>query len=266
MARDFIQMSLLDLMQPEEFAAAETIAPQPTAALPFPCSSCRSSHPGCDKCCNTCKDICNAQQYCLVEETAEEAKQTEQAENDRRASICATWETCEYKNICFTPQNEDDGICFVDEPHRIPADLRPVFSRDEQKVLAAGFSLVRYTRDEKKIEISNDGINDGWATLEPFPTYAAAERKLNEYKTAGYINTGLEGKIIMTGWNQPGGLLKAGFEFFRCYGLKSYDQLGGYCIKQGSRNWSNLAKFGTREELKTAWDKLMNEDMKALEG
>jgi hypothetical protein len=68
----------------------------------------------------------------------------------------------------------------------------------------------------------------------------------------------------MSGWNQPGGLLKSGFEFYRCYGFHDYDS--SFCIKQGSKNWSNWGKYSSREELKKAWDKLMNEDPKALEG
>lgn len=212
MAKDFVQMSLLDLMMPEV-----------VEALP-----------------------------------------QEETENERRDTICRMWRDCEHNGICFTPQNEEDGICFIDEPHRIPAELRPTFSRDEQKVLAAGFALVRYSREERKIELSEADPNNGWTALEPFATYAAAERKLKELKGKGNIETGLDGKIIMSGWNQHGGLIKHGFEFYRVYGLRHYDS--GFCIKQGSKNWSNWGKFGNRGELKVAWDKLMNEDMKALEG
>ena len=32
-----------------------------------PCSLCRSAHPGCDKCCNTCDDHCNAWQDCRID-------------------------------------------------------------------------------------------------------------------------------------------------------------------------------------------------------
>lgn len=182
-------------------------------------------------------------------------------ETSRRTDICFAWEACMHRDICFTPENEEAGICFIDEPDQLP---RGIFSRCELKVLAAGFSLVRYTREEKKIELSEADPINGWAALEPFPTFAAAERKLKELKDKGDIETGIDGKIIMTVWNRPGGLIKAGFEFYRVYGFHAYDT--GHCIKVGSKNWSNLAKYKDRPELRIAWDKLMNEDPKALEG
>lgn len=243
--------------------AADAESNEPTADLPALCITCRSSRPQCNKCCNTCDDICSQQQYCLIEETEEDKRQEEWEENERREAICKTWKECEHKEICFTPQNEEDGICFFDEPHRIPVEHRPIFSRDQLKVLASGFNLVRYTRDEKKIEMSEADPCNGWLLLEPFPTFAAAERKLKELKERGDIETGIDGKIIMSGWNQPGGLLKAGFEFYRCCGLHSYDT--SFCIKVGSKNWSNLAKYPDAAALRTAWSELMN-NSKALEG
>jgi hypothetical protein len=138
-----------------------------------------------------------------------------------------------------------------------------MFSRDQLKLLAAGFQLVRYTRDEKKIEQSEADPVNGWCTHEPFSTYAAAERKLKKCKNSGDIETDLAGKIVMSGWNRPGGLIKQGFEFYRCYGLHSYDT--SFCIKVGSKNWSNLAKYPDAAALRIAWDELMK-DPKALEG
>lgn len=143
-------------------------------------------------------------------------------------------------------------------------EVSDYFRRDEAKLLDAGFRLVRYRRYDKTIELSEADPCNGWLLLDPFPTYAAAERKLKEFKDKGNIETGTDGKIIMSGWNQPGGLLKAGFEFYRCYGFHDYDS--SFCIKQGSKNWSNWGKYSSREELKKAWDTLMNEDPKALEG
>lgn len=140
------------------------------------------------------------------------------------------------------------------------------FSRDERKLMDFGYSLVRYTREEKRIEITDAAqIHLGWITLDPFTTYAAAERKLKELKGFGLIEVNARGLVIMTGWNLPGGLLKSGFEFYRAYGLKDYDQHGGFCIKVGSKNWSNLAKYPDRESLQATWDELMK-DSKALEG
>jgi hypothetical protein len=183
-------------------------------------------------------------------------------ENDRRTKICPDWQACMHQDICFTPENEQNGICFIDEPDKVPRS--GPFSRCELKVLAEGFSLVRYTRDEKKIEVTKFIPEYGWDVLEPFPTFAAAERKLKELKEQGCIETGLDGKIIMSGWNQPGGLRKAGFEFYRVYGFHAYDT--SHCIKVGSKNWSNLTKYKDRAELRAGWSKLMTEDPKALEG
>lgn len=138
------------------------------------------------------------------------------------------------------------------------------FSRDEIKVLSEGFNLVRYCRFDKTIEMSEADPCNGWLLLDPFPTYAAAERKLKEKKDRGDIETGTDGKIIMTGWNQPNGLSKAGFEFYRRYDINQYTPTGS--IKQGSKNWSNWGKYDNQEELQAAWDTLMETDMKALRG
>ena len=37
------------------------------------------------------------------------------------------------------------------------------------------------------------------------------------------------------------------------------------CIKAGSKNWSNLAKYPNKEALQLGWDNLMDNDSKALE-
>jgi len=95
----------------------------PAAAELSPeCVQCRSSHPECDQCCMACADICNNQQYCLVEEAAEEKRQAEEVENDRRTGICKTWEECEHKDICFLPENEIAGVCYKDEPDKLPVE------------------------------------------------------------------------------------------------------------------------------------------------
>jgi len=144
-----------------------------------------------------------------------------------------------------------------------PAKIEPVFSRDELKIMAAGSQLVRYTRDEKKIECSGLDPAHGWTSGGSFPTYAAAERMLKYYKGINFVETDLNGKIVMSGWNQSSGLSKQGFEFYRAYGFHSFDT--SFCIKVGSKNWSNLAKYPDQTALKLAWDQLM-QDPKALEG
>lgn len=191
-----------------------------------------------------------------------------------RDSICKEWRECTHGATCMNDEINVDCVYYKDEPYKLPESAKPQidfktlintgYSRDEAKVLAAGYMLVRYTREEKLIEVSAAIATDGWKEFEPFLTYAAAERKLKEMIDSGRINTGHDGKIIMTGWNRPGGLINDGFEFYRCYGMNAYDQ--GCCIKQGSKNWSNWGKYADQAELITAWDGLMNDDLKALEG
>lgn len=197
-------------------------------------------------------------EFAAVDAILEEFNQEKQAK--KNDSICKEWRSCIWSPACMTPENDETGICYRDEPQLLSLTA---FSRDEIKVVAAGFPLVKYFREDKKLQISEADPANGWTVLEPFSTYAAAERKLKELKASGHIETGLDGKIIMSGWNQPGGLLEAGFEFYRCYGFNTYDQ--GCCIKQGSKNWSHWAKYPGPEDLKVAWNKLM-QDPKALEG
>lgn len=139
------------------------------------------------------------------------------------------------------------------------------YTRDQIKVMDEGFFLIKYIREEKKILCTGMDPLNGWYLHGIYETYAKAERILKDlYAGPMNVRIGEGNEIIMTGWNQPGGLLKAGFEFYRVYGLRDYD--AGFCIKQGSKNWSNWKKFSNREELQTAWDNLMNNDLKALEG
>lgn len=196
----------------------------------------------------------------------------DQAQAAARDKICPEWRTCKHGEICMDDTINLECVCYLDEPDKLPGgpaplpeDISDVFSRDQRKVLAAGFALVRYTRDAKLIQVSEADLCNGWCSLDTFKTYAEAERKLKELKSRGHIETDLRDKIVMSGWNQPGGLLKAGFEFYRCYGLGS-PQEGNYCIKVGSRNWSNLAKYDAAHDLCLAWDALMTNDPKALEG
>lgn len=128
------------------------------------------------------------------------------------------------------------------------------------KVIDAGFPLVKYYREQKIIRVSEAELSNGWAVLPEFTTYAQAERELKRLKTAGHIESNIDGTIVMTGWNQPGSLITSGFEFYRCYGLRDFDTT--CCIKQGSRNWK---KFDNKDDLLQAWYALM-QDPKALEG
>lgn len=140
------------------------------------------------------------------------------------------------------------------------------FSRDELKVLAAGFQLAEYSREEKMVWHSVFDLDNDyklWTVAGTYPTYAAAERKLKELKASGCIETGLDGKISMSDWFKNG-LRDAGFEFYRVYGLRNHDQ-EGFSIRAGSKNWSICQRATSKEELQTAWDQLMLTE-KALEG
>lgn len=85
------------------------------------CQRCHEAHPGCGECCELCESQCNSSQICLLMKEAEEKKQAElDAESDRRTAICKNWAECQHKDICFTPANEKAGICFIDEPGKLP--------------------------------------------------------------------------------------------------------------------------------------------------
>lgn len=137
------------------------------------------------------------------------------------------------------------------------------FTNDEKKLHTAGYILVKYNRELKTIQQTYIPPKKGWAPSVTFGTYAAAERTLKEALQAEkVVEVTLEGKVNMTTCSRK--LFTAGFEFYRVYGFHAYDT--SHCIKVGSKNWSNLAKYKDQVELRIAWDKLMNEDPKALEG
>jgi hypothetical protein len=41
----------------------------------------------------------------------------------RRDGICKEWRLCDYKDTCFTPENEEVGICFVDSQAALPKNI-----------------------------------------------------------------------------------------------------------------------------------------------
>lgn len=138
------------------------------------------------------------------------------------------------------------------------------YSRDQAKVLRAGFQLVKYTRESKQIEFTGTDPLDGWSLLDGFPTYAAVERKLKEMlDQSEYVATGDDGTIGGS-TNMSGKLRKAGFDFYRVYGLREYEN--DFRIKQASKNWATFKKCDSAEQLQAAWDDLMETDMKALKG
>lgn len=177
-------------------------------------------------------------------------------------STCKEWRWCQWGEACMSPANDQEAFAYCENPRKAPLSA---LSRDELKVVAAGFPLVKYFREEKTIRVSEADPANGWIELPAFATYAQAERKLKALKEEGHIESSVDGTIVMTGWNIPGRIKDAGFEFYRRYGHRAYDAGMGCCIKTGSRNWSNLAKYDTTEQLQQAWEHLMQQP-KALEG
>jgi hypothetical protein len=206
-----------------------------------------------------------------VQEGAEDTEAAK-AEMARRDSICKTWNECEHQDICFTPQNEEDSICFKDEPHRLPVVTAPAsttdeipsftfqglmgweYSANEAKILAVGFRLIKSDRDSKTIYVTAADPRAGWLTVGPYDTFVAAERDLEEY---------IKNRFIQVAGNKKGGvcdnkcthkLRDHGFEFYRREELR---------IKIGP-SWKNWKKFDTPNECRHAWEELLT-NPKALE-
>ncbi len=137
------------------------------------------------------------------------------------------------------------------------------YSPDETKILASGFSLVRYDREAKTVQCNFvDNPDKGWAPAVPFNTYAAAEKTLKEMlQLATVVEVSLDGKANMTTSSKK--LFAAGFEFYRSEGIVPGH---GYPrIKQYSKNWGTWQKYETPEQCQAAWDELM-QDQIALQG
>lgn len=59
-------------------------------------------------------------------------------EGARRDEICKQWRFCDHKAMCFTPENEEAGICFVDSPEKLPKDIdtaKETFARQVNKLV-----------------------------------------------------------------------------------------------------------------------------------
>lgn len=150
---------------------------------------------------------------------------------------------------------------------RIEALGRKGFSLDEAKILAAGFNLVRYVREEKRIDSAlPDGPEpDTWLKGLPDKTFAAAEKRLAAileapreiFVSEGCVSTAYKGN---KSW---GKLTLAGFDFYRKEGVTPGH--GTPRIKCYSRNWGTWEKFETPAQVEAAWEELMKNE-KALEG
>ena len=217
----------------------------------------------CQKCCDTCESQCNLSQICLVKE----AEAEELAEFARRDTICDEWRFCEHKDICFLPENESEGICFKSDSNSRLPDQTPLgtltfqelmgwgYKRNEAKIIAAGFQLVKFDREEKQLSVTAVDPRGGWLQLPARETWAAAERDLETMITDGMINVVGNNKAGVSGNKCISALRNKGFEFYRKEDSR---------IKYGS-GWRTWKKFNTPEECTTAWDTLMTTHPYVLE-
>jgi hypothetical protein len=213
-----------------------------------------------------------------LQEGAEDTEAAK-AEMARRDSICKTWNECEHQDICFTEQNEEDGICFKDEPHRLPVVEEPAkaltfqelmqwgYSRNEAKIIAAGFQLVKYSRDERVVSITAVDPRGGWLSSPPASTFAAAERDLaTVLERPGLIEVAGNKKGGVVGHKCMHALRAVGFEFYRAERVMGPNNSGEVIskIKFGS-SWRTWKKFDTPNEYEHAWNTLMTTHPFALE-
>jgi hypothetical protein len=139
-----------------------------------------------------------------------------------------------------------------------------LYTRDELKLLHFGFILARYDREKKTVQRTRDIYQQGWAPAVPFNTFAAAEKTLKEMlKMDAVIEVTLEGKVNLTTCRNK--LFAAGFDFYRTEGIIPGHGHDVPRIKQGSKAWGTWRKYEDPDQLKSAWDELMN-DEKALQG
>ena len=140
------------------------------------------------------------------------------------------------------------------------------FHRDEIKILRAGFSLVRYNREEKTISETWDDPILGWYLVDSYNTYAAAERKLAEIvQDPAIVQVSLDGKGVYSGRDENK-LQKAGFDFYRVEDPAFNDSYPR--IKSRSSGWGTFKRFekGDNVGVRSAFADLMENDEKALEG
>ena len=134
------------------------------------------------------------------------------------------------------------------------------WSRDEAKLLAAGFRLVRLDREMKRIDTSCHNPRLYWTPDTIRETFAAAERDLKQAVEGpeNFIAVSMNG-----GAGRCAKLDSAGFTFYRVEGLTGHHE---QCRIKVGPNWSTWKKFDTPAECQAAWNELMDNDPKALEG
>lgn len=151
-------------------------------------------------------------------------------------------------------------------PSRIDILQEKGFSHDEAKILAAGFILVRYNREEKRVDLATPKgpVPDSWLKGLPEKTYAAAERSLGYLLDApSYIQVDENGYAERSSHKSIKKLVDAGFEFYRQEGVMKGH--GTPRIKIASKNWGTWRKFESGAEVVDAWTELMKNE-KALQG
>jgi hypothetical protein len=133
-----------------------------------------------------------------TEETAENncnPTVEDETEHARRDSICKEWIECEHKNICFTPQNEEEAICFKDEPHRIPGpeDKAIVYARSE-KVIELPVEAFASKGALEKARTGMAGVPDDGKVSKVFT------HDDNLFLLTGSLSSGREGNIEFFGY------------------------------------------------------------------
>lgn len=143
------------------------------------------------------------------------------------------------------------------------ADIRKHgYKPAELKMIKAGFSLIRYDRDNKDVYKTCKDPALGRFLVIHGKTYADCERRLaEELKDTKLVQVDADGNAADR--HAEAKLRAAGFEFYR---MEKGSEGVSPKIKVGSKNWGMLAKYKDDAELTTAWKKLMDEDPLALQG
>jgi hypothetical protein len=93
--------------------------------------------------CSECENVYECE-WCTADDSTTTTAVDEE-EHARRDSICKEWTGCEHKNICFTPENEEAGDCFIASPELIP------LTEDQQRRIRA---LTNTSTDDCKTSLN----------------------------------------------------------------------------------------------------------------
>jgi len=189
-----------------------------------------------------------------------------QLPTDERDTICQEWRACNYAEHCFSQDIDqvDDPLCLRDAAAKLE-----IFGRNQRKILAAGFTLVRMNRLAKIVEfVEPAGPISAWQKHPhaPFATYAQTERTVELMcQDPKCIHVTEDNNVIGGQWSGKSWskLYAAGFEFYRMTGTYAEQSPR---ITYGSKYWSTWKKFTTAAECTEAWEQLMTTDPLALKG